>query len=245
MDEIKSIRDNVRPIETLLIADAMTGQEAVRVASDFDKAVDLTGLIMTKIDGDARGGAAISMREVTDVPIKFLATGEKLDAFEVFHPDRMASRILEMGDVLTLIEKAQTEMDEEDARQASEKLLSGEFTLEDFLKQIQQIKRLGPIGQLMEMIPGMNRMAGDVDLSNAESEMGRIEAIIRSMTLEERRNPRILKASRKRRVASGSGTSVQDVNALLKQFREMQRVMKQFKQGRGNRGIANLFGGFR
>ncbi len=245
MDEIKSIRDNVRPIETLLIADAMTGQEAVRVASDFDKAVDLTGLIMTKIDGDARGGAAISMREVTDVPIKFLATGEKLDAFEVFHPDRMASRILGMGDVLTLIEKAQTEMDEEDARQASEKLLSGEFTLEDFLKQMQQIKRLGPIGQLMEMIPGMNRMAGDVDLSNAESEMGRIEAIIRSMTLEERRNPRILKASRKRRVASGSGTSVQDVNALLKQFREMQRVMKQFKQGRGNRGIANLFGGFR
>jgi len=245
MDEIKSIRDNVRPIETLLIADAMTGQEAVRVASDFDKAVDLTGLIMTKIDGDARGGAAISMREVTDVPIKFLATGEKLDAFEVFHPDRMASRILGMGDVLTLIEKAQTEMDEEDARQASEKLLSGEFTLEDFLKQMQQIKRLGPIGQLMEMIPGMNRMAGDVDLSNAESEMGRIEAIIRSMTLEERRNPRILKASRKRRVASGSGTSVQDVNALLKQFREMQRVMKQFKQSRGNRGIANLFGGFR
>ncbi|MFW6068932.1 MAG: signal recognition particle protein [Chloroflexota bacterium] len=244
MDEIKAIKDHVRPIETLLIADAMTGQEAVRVASDFDEAVELTGLIMTKIDGDARGGAAISMREVTHVPIKFLATGEKLDAFEVFHPDRMASRILGMGDVLTLIEKAQVEMDEEEARKASDKLLSGEFTLEDFLKQMQQVKRMGPIGQLMEMIPGFNRMAGDVDLSSAEDEMKRIEAIIQSMTPQERRNPRVLKASRKRRVAAGSGTTVQDVNALLKQFREMQRMMKQLQKGRGRRGIANLFGGF-
>lgn len=244
MDEIKAIKDHVRPIETLLIADAMTGQEAVRVASDFDEAVELTGLIMTKIDGDARGGAAISMREVTHVPIKFLATGEKLDAFEVFHPDRMASRVLGMGDVLTLIEKAQVEMDEEEARKASDKLLSGEFTLEDFLKQMQQVKRMGPIGQLMEMIPGFNRMAGDVDLSSAEDEMKRIEAIIQSMTPQERRNPRVLKASRKRRVAAGSGTTVQDVNALLKQFREMQRMMKQLQKGRGRRGIANLFGGF-
>lgn len=244
MDEIKAIKNHVRPIETLLIADAMTGQEAVRVASDFDEAVELTGLIMTKIDGDARGGAAISMREVTHVPIKFLATGEKLDAFEVFHPDRMASRILGMGDVLTLIEKAQVEMDEEEARKASDKLLSGEFTLEDFLKQMQQVKRMGPIGQLMEMIPGFNRMAGDVDLSSAEDEMKRIEAIIQSMTPQERRNPRVLKASRKRRVAAGSGTTVQDVNALLKQFREMQRMMKQLQKGRGRRGIANLFGGF-
>jgi signal recognition particle subunit SRP54 len=199
---------------------------------------------MTKIDGDARGGAAISMREVTGVPIKFLATGEKLDAFEVFHPDRMASRILGMGDVLTLIEKAQTEMDEEEARKASDKLLSGDFTLEDFLKQMQQVKRLGPIGQLMDMIPGFSRMSGDVDLSNAEGEMRRIEAIIQSMTPSERRNPRILKASRKRRVAAGSGTSVQDVNALLKQFREMQRLMKQLQQGRGRRGLGSLFGGF-
>ena len=245
MDEIKAIKRNVRPIETLLVADAMTGQEAVRVATDFNNAVEVTGLIMTKIDGDARGGAAISMREVTSVPIKFLATGEKLDAFEVFHPDRMASRILGMGDVLTLIEKAQTEMNEAEAREASDKLLAGEFTLEDFLKQMQQIKRLGPIGQLMEMVPGFSRMAGDVDLSSAESEMGRIEAIIQSMTPDERRNPRVLKASRKRRVASGSGTSVQDVNALLKQFREMQRMMKQLQQGRGKRGIASLFGGFK
>jgi signal recognition particle subunit SRP54 len=245
MDEIKGIKAAVNPIETLLIADAMTGQEAVRVASDFDEAVDLTGLIMTKIDGDARGGAAISMREVTDVPIKYLATGEKLDALELFHPDRMASRILGMGDVLTLIERAQTEMDEVEAREASEKLLAGEFTLEDFLKQMQQIKRMGPIGQLMEMIPGFNRMAGDVDLSDAEKEMKRVEAIIQSMTPDERRNPKILKASRKRRVAAGSGTSVQEVNALLKQFREMQRMMKQLKQGKGRRGLGNLFGGLR
>ncbi len=245
MDEIKAIKAAVDPIETLLIADAMTGQEAVRVASDFDEAVDLTGLIMTKIDGDARGGAAISMREVTNVPIKYLATGEKLDALELFHPDRMASRILGMGDVLTLIERAQSEMDEAEAREAGEKLLAGEFTLEDFLKQMQQIKRMGPIGQLMEMIPGFNRMAGDVDLSDAEKEMKRVEAIIQSMTPEERRNPKILKASRKRRVAAGSGTSVQEVNALLKQFREMQRMMKQLQQGKGRRGLMNLFGGFR
>ncbi len=244
MDEIKAIKSSVRPVETLLVADAMTGQEAVRVAGDFNKAVELSGLIMTKIDGDARGGAAISMREVTSVPIKFLATGEKLDAFEVFHPDRMASRILGMGDVLTLIEKAQTEMDEEEARRAGDRLLAGEFTLEDFLKQMQQIKRMGPIAQLMEMIPGFSRMAGDVDLSSAEGEMGRIEAIIQSMTPDERRNPRLMKASRKRRVAMGSGTSVQDVNALLKQFREMQRMMKQMQQGRGKRGLAGLFGGF-
>jgi signal recognition particle subunit SRP54 len=244
MDEIKAIKARVHPIETLLVADAMTGQEAVRVASDFDAAVDITGLIMTKIDGDARGGAAISMRQVTDVPIKFLGAGEKLDALELFHPDRMASRILGMGDVLTLIEKAQREMDEEEAREAGEKLLAGDFTLEDFLKQMQQIKRLGPIGQLMEMIPGMNRMAEDVDLSNAEQELKRVEAIIRSMTPGERRNPKLLKASRKRRVAAGSGTTVQEVNALLKQFREMQRMMKQLKQGRGRRGLGNLFGNF-
>src|SRR5690606_31923605 len=156
MDEIKAIKKRVSPIETLLVADAMTGQEAVRVATDFNNAVKLTGLIMTKIDGDARGGAAISMREVTNVPIKYLGVGEKLDALEVFHPDRLAGRILGMGDVLTLIERAQSEMDEAEAREAGEKLLAGEFTLEDFLKQMQQIKRMGPIGQLMEMIPGFN-----------------------------------------------------------------------------------------
>ena len=242
MGEIKAIKERVQPIETLLVADAMTGQEAVRVATDFHEAVKLTGLIMTKIDGDARGGAAISMREVTGVPIKFLGTGEKLSGIEPFHPDRLANRILGMGDVMTLIERAQTEMDEEEAQKAGERLLKGEFTLDDFLNQMQQIKKMGPIGQLLEMIPGMNKMARDVDLSHAEKDLTRIEAIIRSMTLKERRNPQIIKASRKRRIAAGSGTQVQDVNALLKQFREMQRMMKQMGKGRG-RGLGNLLGG--
>lgn len=242
MDELRAIKSKVQPIETLLVADAMTGQEAVRVAADFDEAVGLTGLIMTKIDGDARGGAAISMREVTGVPLKFLGTGEKLAALEVFHPDRMASRILGMGDVLTLIEKAQTEMDQEQAEVASRRLLSGQFDLDDFLKQMQQVKRMGPLGQLLEMIPGMNKMAGDVDLQGAEKDLKRIEAIIRSMTPSERHNPKIIKASRKRRIAAGSGTSVQEVNALLKQFREMQRMMKSLRSGRGQ-NLARLFGG--
>ncbi|MGD2050596.1 MAG: signal recognition particle protein [Chloroflexota bacterium] len=242
MDEIREIKARVQPIETLLVADAMTGQEAVRVASDFDEAVDITGLIMTKIDGDARGGAAISMREVTGVPLKFLGTGEKTDAIEVFHPDRMASRILGMGDVLTLIEKAQTELDQEEAERASKKLLSGKFDLEDFLEQMQQVKKMGPLGQLMEMIPGMNKMAGDIDLRGAEAELKRIEAIIQSMTPEERRSPKIIKASRKRRIAAGSGTTVQEVNGLLRQFKEMQRMMKTLRRGRG-RNLASLFSG--
>lgn len=241
MDEIKSIKAKVSPIETLLVADAMTGQEAVRVANDFNNAVQITGLIMTKIDGDARGGAAISMREVTGVPIKFLGTGEKLSAIEPFHPDRLASRILGMGDVLTLIEKAQQEMDETEAQEAGEKMLRGEFTLDDFLKQLQQIKKLGPIGQLLEMIPGMGQMTKGVDLSDAEKDMKRVEAMIRSMTLKERQNPKIIKASRKRRIAAGSGTSVQEVNMLLKQFREMQTMMKQLgKKGGRGRGLGNL-----
>jgi signal recognition particle subunit SRP54 len=242
MDEIRSIKQKVQPVETLLVADAMTGQEAVRVASDFNNAVELTGLIMTKIDGDARGGAAISMREVTNVPIKFLGTGEKLSAIEVFHPDRLANRILGMGDVMTLIERAQDTLDQEEAERAGQKLLGGDFDLDDFLKQMQQIKKLGPIGKLMEMIPGMNQAMKDVDMSNAEQDLKRIEAVIQSMTPYERRNPKIIKASRKRRIAVGSGTSVQDVNGLLRQFREMQTMMKQLRKGRG-KGLASLLGG--
>lgn len=242
MDEIKAIKANVNPIETILVADAMTGQQAVRVADDFNKAVEITGLIMTKIDGDARGGAAISMREVTGVPIKFLGTGEKVSDLEVFHPDRLAGRILGMGDMLGLIEKAQLEMDQEEARKAGEKLMSGDFNLEDFLKQMQQVKKMGPIGKLMDMVPGFSKMAQDVDMNEAEGEIKRVEAIIQSMTLEERRRPKLIKASRKRRIAKGSGTTVQDVNALLKQFREMQRMMKQFKK-RGRGGLASLLGG--
>ncbi len=244
MGEIKGIKARVQPIETLLVADAMTGQEAVRVATDFHQAVTLTGLIMTKIDGDARGGAAISMREVTGVPIKFLGTGEKLNAIEVFHPDRMASRILGMGDVMTLIEQAQSEMDMDEAQRAGERMVAGEFDLDDFLKQLQQVKKMGPIGKLLEMVPGMNKMAGDVDLSSAEKDLKRIEAMIQSMTTVERRNPRLIKASRKRRIATGSGTSVQEINVLLKQHREMQEMMKQFqKGGRGRNALASLLGG--
>lgn len=244
MEEIKGIKSQIHPIETLLVADAMTGQEAVRVATDFHQAVTLTGLIMTKIDGDARGGAAISMREVTGVPIKFLGTGEKLNAIEVFHPDRLAGRILGMGDMMTLIEQAQSEMDMEEAQRTGERLVAGEFDLDDFLKQMQQIKKLGPIGKLLEMVPGVNKMAGDLDMSGAEKDLKRIEAMIQSMTVEERHNPRILKASRKRRVAVGSGTSVQDVNVLLKQHREIQEMMKQFKKGgRGKNALASLLGG--
>jgi signal recognition particle subunit SRP54 len=241
MDEIKAIRAKVNPSEVLLVADAMTGQEAVRVAIDFNNAVNITGLIMTKVDGDARGGASISMREVTGVPIKFLGVGEKSADLEVFHPDRLANRILGMGDVMTLIEKAQTEMDQEEAQKASRRLLEGHFTLEDFLKQMQQMKKMGPIGQLLEMLPGMGKLTQGVDMSSAEKDLKRIEAIIQSMTPYERRNPKVLKASRKRRVAAGSGTSVQEINALLKQFMEMQRVMKQLTQGRG-RGLASLLG---
>ena len=244
MDQIKAIKARVQPIETLLVADAMTGQEAVRVATDFHQAVTLTGLIMTKIDGDARGGAAISMREVTGVPIKFLGVGEKLNAIEVFHPDRLANRVLGMGDMMTLIEQAQAEMDMEEAQRAGQRLAQGEFDLDDFLKQLQQMKRMGPIGKLLEMVPGMSKMAGDVDLSSAEKDMKSIEAMIQSMTGEERRNPRQIKASRKRRIAAGSGTSVQEVNLLLKQHREMQEMMKQIgKGGRGRNALSQLLGG--
>jgi signal recognition particle subunit SRP54 len=235
MDEIKAIKARTNPIETLLVADAMTGQEAVRVATDFNNAVAITGLIMTKVDGDARGGAAISMREVTGVPIKFLGTGEKLNAIEVFHPDRLSQRILGMGDVMTLIERASEAMDQEEAAKAGQKLMDGNFTLEDFLSQMQQIKRLGPLGKVLELLPGMNKMTGDVDMSNIDGELKRIEAIIYSMTPFERRHPKALKASRKRRVAMGSGTTVQELNQLLKQFQQMQKMMKQL-QGSGGRG---------
>lgn len=244
MDEIRAIKARVKPIETLLVADAMTGQEAVRVATDFHQAVNLTGLIMTKIDGDARGGAAISMRAVTGVPIKFLGTGEKLNAIEDFHPDRLANRILGMGDVLTLIEQAQAEMDMAEAERAGQRLASGEFDLDDFLRQLQQMKKMGPIGKLLEMVPGINKLAGDIDLSSAEKDLKRIEAMIQSMTPIERHNPRLIKASRKRRIAAGSGTTVQDINVLLKQHREMQEMMKQMqKGGRSRNALSSLLGG--
>jgi signal recognition particle subunit SRP54 len=243
MGELEAIKKAVQPVETLLVADAMTGQEAVNVASGFDQRIGLTGLILTKVDGDARGGAAISMRAVTGVPIKFLGTGEKTDALEVFHPDRLASRILGMGDVLTLIERAEAAFDEEQAERMERKLREASFDLEDFLEQFQQVRQMGPLSQILEMVPGMGRMTGEISPEVTDRQFKRIEAIILSMTPEERRHPRILNASRKRRVARGSGTTVQEVNALLKQFRQMQEMMKQLGRGkRGMRGLMRMFG---
>jgi len=233
MAELEAIRDRTHPAEVLLVADAMTGQEAVRIAEGFNERVGLTGLILTKVDGDARGGAAISMRAVTGVPIKYMGMGEKLDALELFHPDRLASRILGMGDVLTLIERAEREFDEREAEKLQRKLLKNQFTLEDFLDQLHKVKRMGSIGQILDMLPGMGRLRQQINIDNeqAQQQLKKVEAIIYSMTPAERRNPKLLNASRKRRVAAGSGTSVEDVNALLKQFREMQRLMRMLGKG--------------
>jgi signal recognition particle subunit SRP54 len=243
MDELTQIKSKTNPQEVLLVADAMTGQDAVRVAESFHGQVGLTGLILTKIDGDARGGAAISIRSVTGVPIKFLGTGEKTSDLEKFHPDRMASRILGMGDVLTLIERAESSLDQEKAQRAGERLLTGEFNLEDFLEQLGEVKKLGPMSQLLEMVPGMAKVGRDLSPDLTDQQLGRIEAIINSMTLAERRNPKMLNASRKRRVARGSGVDVQEVNQLLAQFRQMQRMMKQLSGGKGQRALANMLGG--
>jgi signal recognition particle subunit SRP54 len=232
MRELEEVKRATSPAETLLVADAMTGQDAVRVAQEFHKRLGLTGLILTKLDGDARGGAAISMRAVTGVPIKFVGVGEKPQALEEFHPDRLASRILGMGDVLTLIEKAQEVMDQEKALKASEKMLRGEFTLEDFLVQIKELKKLGPISQLLELIPGFSSLAREIPLELTDRQLKRVEAIINSMTPEERRHPEIINASRKRRIAKGSGTTVQEVNELLVQFRQVQKMMKEVQRGR-------------
>jgi len=238
MAELEKIK-KVSPQEVLLVADAMTGQDAVRVADEFNRRVGLTGLILTKIDGDARGGAAISIRAVTNVPIKYLGVGEKLDALEPFHPDRLASRILGMGDVLTLIEKAEAALDQEQALAMGKKLIQGEFDLEDFLGQLRQVKKLGPLSQLLEMVPGFSQFKTDLTPELTDRQMRMVEAIINSMTVEERHNPRIINASRKRRIARGSGTTVQDVNMLLGQFRQVQRMMKQLSSGRG-RGLLSM-----
>ncbi|MEA3345171.1 MAG: signal recognition particle protein [Chloroflexota bacterium] len=242
MTELARIRERTEPCEVLLVADAMTGQDAVRTASDFHERAQLTGLILTKMDGDARGGAAISIRSVTGVPILFIGVGEKLDALEPFYPDRLASRILGMGDVLTLIEKAEATLDQEKAIAAGEKILSATFTLEDFLDQMQEIRKMGPVSSLMEMIPGFAQMGRQVSPQETDEQFKRVEAMINSMTLEERRKPRIINASRRRRIARGSGTTVQEINQLLKQFRQMQKLMKQLSKGRG-RGLASMFPG--
>src|SRR5579859_185544 len=246
MQEVMSIRQRVQPREVLLVADAMTGQEAVRVADDFNKAVSLTGMILTKMDGDARGGAALSIRSVTGVPIKFMGVGEKTDALEPFYPDRLASRILGMGDVLSLIERAQETIDQEEAMKAQAKLQQGKFDLEDFLSAMRQLKRMGPMRQVMEMIPGLNKMAAMPEMEEAleGDQVKHIEAIVLSMTKEERRNPDILNGSRRKRIARGSGSTPHDVNQLLDQFHEMRTMMRQVSSGKGPWAkLARQFGG--
>ncbi len=245
MEELSQIKAKTSPKEVLLVADAMTGQEAVRVAQGFHQQVNLTGLILTKIDGDARGGAAISIRSVTGVPIKFLGTGEKSNDLEIFHPDRLASRILGMGDVLSLIEKAEEVLDEDVAERGAKKLMEGNFNLEDFLEQLHQVKKLGPLNKVMDMIPGMGQLTSQIPQEDMEKQLKRTQAIISSMTTQERRNPRLLNGSRKKRVAVGSGSTVQEINQLLTQFRQMQKMMKQLRNPRARQNLMNMFGGFR
>ena len=230
MSELEEIKGTVHPAEILLIVDAMIGQESVRVAEEFHRRVPLTGFIMTKIDGDARGGAALSIRQVTGVPIKFLASGEKTDALEPFYPDRLASRILGMGDVLSLIERAEEVIDKDDAKRMEKKLRKGSFDFEDFLNSMRQMRKLGPLQQILGMIPGMSQL-GKIDEMIDERDLKRVEAIILSMTPEERRDPDLIKGRRKDRIARGSGTDIEDVNGLISQFRQMQKMMKQMTGG--------------
>ena len=239
MSELESVKDAVSPDETLLVVDAMTGQEAVEAAKQFHERIGLTGLVMTKMDGDARGGAALSITSVTGVPIKFIGTGERADALEEFHPDRLASRILGMGDMLSLIDKAQATFDQDEASAMERKIRQQTFDLEDFLGQLQQLKQMGPISQVLEMVPGFSAMKGRVDVDELDGgHFAKTEAIIRSMTPEERRRPEIIGGSRRRRIARGSGTTPQDVNQLLNQFSQMQKMMRQMMgvpTGRGSK----------
>jgi len=237
LDEIGRLAKALEPSETLLVVDAMVGQESVAVAQAFAGAAPVTGLVLTKIDGDARGGAALSISAVTGLAVKFLGTGEKTDALEPFHPDRLAGRILGMGDVLTLVERAQEHVDQKQAEELARKLQKNTFTLEDFLGQMQQLKKMGPIGGLLDLIPGMGGAAKEAQAAVERGDMKRVEAIIQSMTVAERRDPDLLSGSRKRRVARGSGTSLQDVNRLLKQFAEMKKLMRQLGGVGGRRGM--------
>ncbi|WP_342044304.1 signal recognition particle protein [Bacillus sp. OTU530] len=226
MDELKQVKEVTKPDEIFLVVDAMTGQDAVNVAQSFHEQLGLTGVVLTKLDGDTRGGAALSIKAVTNTPIKFAGMGEKLDALEPFHPERMASRILGMGDVLTLIEKAQANVDMEKAKELEEKMRTQSFTLDDFLEQLGQVRQLGPLDELLGMIPGANKMKGLKNVQVDEKQIGHVEAIIRSMTKLEREQPEIINASRKKRIAKGSGTTVQEINRLLKQFDDMKKMMK-------------------
>lgn len=241
MSELEDVKKAVSPNETLLVVDAMTGQDAVNAAEEFHQKMSLTGLVMTKLDGDARGGAALSITQVTGVPIKFIGVGERNDALEPFHPDRLASRILAMGDVLTLIEKAQQVVDEDQAKEMERKFRQATFDLDDFLQQIQSVRKMGSLSQIMEMIPGMNMMGKKMPTEFDEGQMNRIEAIIQSMTAEERKRPEIINGSRRRRISRGSGTTAQDINQLMNQYRQTQKIMKQFARNKNPRGLMNMF----
>lgn len=245
MDELVRITGALTPSETLLVIDAMTGQEAVKVAQAFHAKLPITGLVLTKMDGDARGGAALSIRAATGLPVAFLGTGERTDGLEPFHPDRLAQRILGMGDILSFVERVQENVDQEEAERAAQRMMENRFTLDDFRAQLSQIKKMGPIGQLVGMIPGASQMAGAAQEAVDSGQMQRIEAIIDSMTADERQRPEIIKASRRRRIALGSGTSTAEVNRLLKQFAEMQKMMKMLSGGKMPRlggGLGALLG---
>ena len=241
MEELVQVKKVVKPHEVILVVDAMTGQDAVKVAEEFHARVDVTGLILTKMDGDARGGAALSIRWVSGVPIKFIGIGEKVDAFEPFHPDRLASRILGMGDVLTFIEKAEKTLDEEKALELQKKVKSATFDLQDFLEQLKAIKKMGPIAQLADMLPGMGKIASRLPDGAQEEQLQKVEAIILSMTPEERQNPNIIGGSRRRRIANGSGTRTSDINQLLGQFQQMQKLMKMGAKGKIPKNMMNMF----
>ncbi|MCY9666679.1 signal recognition particle protein [Paenibacillus alginolyticus] len=240
MDELKNVRTAVEPDEILLVVDAMTGQDAVNVAESFHQQLELTGVVLTKLDGDTRGGAALSVKAVTGCPIKFVASGEKMDALEPFFPDRMASRILGMGDMLTLIEKAQAGIDMDKAKEMERKMRNAEFTFEDFLDQMEQVKKMGPLDQILEMLPGANKIKGMKDMKVDDKQMARVEAIVKSMTTEEKRKPELLNANRRKRIALGSGNSVQEVNRFIKQFDDMRKMMKQFSGMMGPKGAKGM-----
>jgi signal recognition particle subunit SRP54 len=241
MKELAELKKALHPAEVLLVVDAMTGQDAVRSAEDFHSQVNLTGLILTKMDGDARGGAALSIRWVSGVPIKFIGIGEKVDALEPFHPDRLASRILGMGDVLTFIEKAEAAFDESQAEELKKKVEKASFDLEDFLSQLGAIKNMGPVGQLLDMLPGVSRLASKLPEGTEEKQLKKVEAIVLSMTPQERHNPTIIGGSRRRRIARGSGVKPYDVNQLLNQFQQMQKLMKMGVKGKLPRNLMGMF----
>jgi signal recognition particle subunit SRP54 len=245
MDELVRIAGAVTPAETLLVVDAMTGQDAVRVAEAFHQRLPLTGLVLTKMDGDARGGAALSIRSVTGLPIAFIGTGERTDGLEPFHPDRLAQRILGMGDIVSLVERVQETVDQAEAEGVARRMMENRFTLDDFRSQLAQVKKMGPIGQLLGMIPGAGQLAGAAQQAVDDGQLRRMEAMLDSMTPDERRHPELIKAGRRRRIAAGSGTTSADVNRLLKQFGEMQRLMRQFGGGRlpmGGSGLRGILG---